>query len=411
MGEVYTNCFCCIAATASIDGSHGLYRARDLYMLRRLEIETAFSALDTAGQKQRYTMYNNEYWSVNLEDAPLNKRGWVVQERLLAPRIIHFTEREVMWECRQITASEVYPTGSRMPSIIGNSRVKDLNPYSPFNERWTGESAGAHLSKHFYPNVLWERVMRTYLQCSFTDSRDKAVALSGIAKHFQTITDDRYIAGMWERNLARELLWSVVDEHEEDIALSPTHLDEYRGPSWSPLSLDARSWPASSKNIDPLIHVDNIDISTVADDDTGPLSHASLHLSGLLRKPPNWPWAKRKYKTMWAVKNTQNYDELVFITLDNPAYDLVAINDSGRLFCMPAGITAPGFVRNSAKQSLVVLLELIDHTRRSYRRIAMLNMDIDQDLGVFIARQPGEEEYPCLRYDAEAERTHTILLV
>lgn len=45
------------------------------------------------------------------ERAPVNIRAWVVQERLLAPRVLHFGQTQVIWECRELSACELYPHG------------------------------------------------------------------------------------------------------------------------------------------------------------------------------------------------------------------------------------------------------------------------------------------------------------
>jgi hypothetical protein len=44
-----------------------------------------------------------------LKKLPLNQRRWVFQERLLAPRIVHFTGVEVFWECTTALPSDIYP--------------------------------------------------------------------------------------------------------------------------------------------------------------------------------------------------------------------------------------------------------------------------------------------------------------
>jgi hypothetical protein len=38
-----------------------------------------------------------------LESSLLLERGWVYQERLLSPRVIHFTDREISWECQVVS--------------------------------------------------------------------------------------------------------------------------------------------------------------------------------------------------------------------------------------------------------------------------------------------------------------------
>jgi hypothetical protein len=32
-----------------------------------------------------------------VDAAPLQKRGWVLQERMLSPRILHFTDQQFFW--------------------------------------------------------------------------------------------------------------------------------------------------------------------------------------------------------------------------------------------------------------------------------------------------------------------------
>ena len=42
-------------------------------------------------------------------DQPLLRRGWVMQEKLLATRVIHFTGSDLIWECHTGAAAESYP--------------------------------------------------------------------------------------------------------------------------------------------------------------------------------------------------------------------------------------------------------------------------------------------------------------
>jgi hypothetical protein len=37
---------------------------------------------------------------------PLLARGWVYQERLLCPRVVHFIQTEIRWECRALKRCE-----------------------------------------------------------------------------------------------------------------------------------------------------------------------------------------------------------------------------------------------------------------------------------------------------------------
>ena len=55
-------------------------------------------------------------WRRSTSDSPLNSRGCVFQERLLAPRILHFGGRQLFWECGILGAYVSFPKGLSMTS-------------------------------------------------------------------------------------------------------------------------------------------------------------------------------------------------------------------------------------------------------------------------------------------------------
>lgn len=109
MEKVYTHAVCNIAATASRNSSEGLYRDRDPLPLHRIECEASFSAVTGQSATRSYTVIKANYWETDLHQAPLHTRAWVLQERLLARRVLHFNQKELLWECREQAASETYP--------------------------------------------------------------------------------------------------------------------------------------------------------------------------------------------------------------------------------------------------------------------------------------------------------------
>jgi len=46
-----------------------------------------------------------------VQNFQLNARAWVFQERLLAPRALHYAGRDLFWECKAVLASGAYPKG------------------------------------------------------------------------------------------------------------------------------------------------------------------------------------------------------------------------------------------------------------------------------------------------------------
>ena len=49
------------------------------------------------------------YFSFNGQ--PLNQKGWVLQERQLSRRVLHYTNSKLLWECRSRRACEDMPWG------------------------------------------------------------------------------------------------------------------------------------------------------------------------------------------------------------------------------------------------------------------------------------------------------------
>lgn len=62
-----------------------------------------------------------------MEQMPLAKRAWVLQETLLAPRVLSLCGSQMIWECCELSASEAYPNG--IPCFIGWLAVKRGEEY------------------------------------------------------------------------------------------------------------------------------------------------------------------------------------------------------------------------------------------------------------------------------------------
>ncbi|KAF3801441.1 hypothetical protein GCG54_00014655 [Colletotrichum gloeosporioides] len=95
-----------------------------------------------------------------------------------------------------------------------------------------GETTEATLS-------LWEDMVSLYSRCKLTKSEDKLLAFAGVAKAFQELTGDTYLAGVWRSQLLVQLKWTVFKN--ERAAQVPKR---YRAPSWSWASVDSpvRLW-------------------------------------------------------------------------------------------------------------------------------------------------------------------------
>ena len=64
-----------------------------------------------APQREYVIVQNDLGWQKTFAAESLMRRGWIMQERFLTTRIIHFSKAELVWECRRLAASESYPSG------------------------------------------------------------------------------------------------------------------------------------------------------------------------------------------------------------------------------------------------------------------------------------------------------------
>lgn len=107
MGDIYQNSFITIAAIAAKDGRFGCFSTRD----PRLVEPCKAVITKRKGGTLSYTILTGLHvivpfliWSDGVGNAPLNKRGCVLQERILSPRTIHFGEDQLFWECRELVS-------------------------------------------------------------------------------------------------------------------------------------------------------------------------------------------------------------------------------------------------------------------------------------------------------------------
>ena len=277
MGQVYENSFCNIAATGASSDEEGCFKGRDVSLLQRCIIKSEWD-----NQVNRtWEIVDRDYWYARIDKAPLNQRGWVMQERWLSPRVLHYGRDQILWECNELDACETYPGG--LPKSLRDPRSGfKLDPEFLERLQYWKEDYNIAADPDSSHRSTWSAIVSRYSVTSLTKGEDKLVAISGIAKRMQSLLDDEYLAGLWRKDLPCQLLWWVND-HNPAYPLPPTRPRLYRAPSWSWASVDGKinSYYGQCKNYEGiLITVLDAVVMPVGADSTGQIKDGFIRLNG-----------------------------------------------------------------------------------------------------------------------------------
>jgi hypothetical protein len=90
METVFSAAYCTIAATSATDWNTG-------FLERAWTTESLY--VKSAAGRQVYVSTDIDDFDKDVGDAELNRRAWVMQESVLARRTIHFTAKQIYFEC------------------------------------------------------------------------------------------------------------------------------------------------------------------------------------------------------------------------------------------------------------------------------------------------------------------------
>ncbi|KAF6828214.1 hypothetical protein CMUS01_08668 [Colletotrichum musicola] len=106
MHDIYLNSFCNISAAHATDAHKSLFCRRD----PDAHVPHA-KELRVSGRNAAYSISDAYFWKTEVSEALINTRAWVLQERILAPRILYFGERHMAWECWEKDTADIFPRG------------------------------------------------------------------------------------------------------------------------------------------------------------------------------------------------------------------------------------------------------------------------------------------------------------
>ncbi|TVY68919.1 hypothetical protein LSUE1_G007793 [Lachnellula suecica] len=252
MASVYGNCELVICATSAVSSKDGFLRPRPA--LRPLVLMSFMPSeggdAGTYGFYDPKTFPKRNNWGV-IESSGWNKRAWTFQERVISPRVLHFSSDMVYMECRTSDFSELGCTPRER--VIGgyflgaNFRYLGISEY--FSSVTPRDAAKAHAIYAVYYQVASEYSKR---QLSF--EADREAAFSAVVEQFTHILPrSESMYGLWMDDLWRGLVWNVnCRRGDNPVTASQDTKPVSSWPSWSWYSCrDVVSWSDSIKPWNP----------------------------------------------------------------------------------------------------------------------------------------------------------------
>ncbi|KAK3995016.1 heterokaryon incompatibility protein-domain-containing protein [Cladorrhinum sp. PSN332] len=247
MSKVYSNSFCNIAAAHAADGTQGCFIERDPRLVKPVKVD-----LNWGPNPGPHYAIREKYWLRDVSLQPLNRRAWVFQERCLAPRNVIFGRAQVFWECKETAANETFPSG--LPPGIWAPK-STLLPH--VDGAYFRETIGLSPAPELDAFSMWGNLVQNYSSLGLTFVKDKLPALSGLATVVQKHINSQYLAGMWRKHLASQLLWYTDGWKDPSFTAPSPASEKNRVPSWSWASLhDGKV----ASGVATVLHADERDI-------------------------------------------------------------------------------------------------------------------------------------------------------
>ena len=212
MAGVYGNSFLTIAATRAVNPDESCFS-------RRPGPATTVHSVHVRHSRR----FPNTQSAETTQSFPLLCRGWAYQERILAPRVLHFGPDEVVRECRENRQCESGRNKYYLHEVDKGTFFRCITaPPSADNQRQVRN--------------LWCHIVVQYTAFDLTKSSDVLPALSGLAELMsRSRQGEDYLAGLWSGSLITDLLWYRYREsyrHGPKAIPGPAE-ETWRAPTWS----------------------------------------------------------------------------------------------------------------------------------------------------------------------------------
>lgn len=119
MKDVYANSTCTVTAMWGNNSFTGCFVERDPALVMPCKIFLRWTG-KAAEYNSPLLLAHDNTWRTFVNEGILNKKRGGLQERLLSPRVLHFTTEQLFWECKML-ANEMFPALHAIDRRIGES--------------------------------------------------------------------------------------------------------------------------------------------------------------------------------------------------------------------------------------------------------------------------------------------------
>lgn len=198
MAEVYGNATLTVIAGRSADSHAG-------FMSNMLEHKAPPCAISLAKDMGDVFLCLSREMTIG----PINTRGWCFQEKVLSRRTLLYAAQQVSFSCQR---TELWEGGRFINQGPPPLRIGLFSNSRGFIERAGLDQLRAQMLDLWYREILPGYTIR-----QLSEPTDIFAAVSSIAQLAQDSIRSRYLAGIWEGDMARGLLW--VTRYSEEAGL------------------------------------------------------------------------------------------------------------------------------------------------------------------------------------------------
>jgi hypothetical protein len=175
------------------------------------------------------------WWHPCFPRFPLTWRGWVYQERLLSPRVVHFSDEEVSWECYETVDCQCGVTFGDLSRTNFEEAPKVLHAKAlSLDDRTTEPDINALRQR-------WSEIVQEYTGLNLTQSSDRLHAIQGCVEQMREHLKDSYHFDLWQGNLLKDMAWTA----DTYLRPGPRLTSQFPIPTWSWASIDSGVWYAN----------------------------------------------------------------------------------------------------------------------------------------------------------------------